>query len=136
MAGAACQLGGRFSRCTEAPQHRCQYCGRHFCARHSHYVEGYEAVCSRKRCVRKQEDLVVHLEYKRRVTSQNRSAICGEEGCRAVRPAFQCSLCHGHFCPDHLRERMYRFSEGWVGIDRPVSICRHCWARRKIWRGR
>jgi hypothetical protein len=31
---------------------------------------------------------------------------------------------------------MYPFSEGWVSIDRPVSICERCWERRKIWRKR
>lgn len=136
MAAATCEIGGRFSRCHAPPQHSCQYCGRRFCLQHSHYVEAYEAVCSRKRCVQKQQDLAAHLEYRRRVLERNRSGLCGEEDCRQPRPPFQCSLCQGHFCPDHLRERMYRFDDGRLGVERPVSICTHCWTRRKVWRGR
>jgi hypothetical protein len=31
---------------------------------------------------------------------------------------------------------MYPFSEGWVSIEKPVSICARCWERRKVWRHR
>ena len=75
------------------------------------------------------------MAYKRRVYERNQVGLCGIEEC-GPHPGFQCSLCQGHFCVLHLTERMYPFKEGWVSIDRPVSICQQCWDRRKIWRGK
>jgi hypothetical protein len=46
----------------------------------------------------------------------------------------ECSQCRGLFCAAHIRERMYPVREGMVSIDRPMSLCDRCWARRKIWR--
>jgi hypothetical protein len=130
-----CQVGGRFSRCNSSAVQTCQYCGKPFCALHTYYSKDHEAVCSGKRCRAKHDDLQVHTEYKRIVYQRNNAGLCGIEDC-GPHPAFQCSLCHGHFCAVHLTERMYPFREGWVAIERPVSICARCWERRKIWRGR
>lgn len=135
MRPATCKLGGRFSRCPNAPQHSCQYCGRDFCAVHSHYVEGHEAVCSRESCRTKKVDLDLHLAYRTRVTQRNRAGLCGVEEC-GPHPGFECSLCRGHFCEAHLGDRMYPFPDGRVIIDRPASVCSHCWDRRKVWRRR
>ena len=135
MRPATCKLGGRFSRCPNAPKHSCQYCGRDFCAVHSHYVEGHEAVCSRESCRVKKVDLELHLAYQTRVTQRNRAGLCGVEEC-GPHPGFECSLCRGHFCEAHLADRMSPFPDGRVIIDRPASVCSHCWDRRKVWRRR
>jgi len=128
-------VGGRFSRCRNAARQVCQYCGRAFCEVHAYHVADHDAVCARKRCQAKHDDLVLHMQYKARVNERNRAGLCGIEDC-GPHPGFECSLCRGLFCGPHLTERMYPFSEGWVSIDRPVSICERCWERRKIWRKR
>lgn len=133
MAHANCQLGGRFSHCHNPAAFQCQYCGRGFCEGHTYFVEGHEAVCARKACVRKRDDLAIHLEYRQGVERRNRAGLCGIDGC-GPHPGFECSLCRGLFCGDHLTERMYPFRAGASTIDRPVSICGACWERRKIWR--
>jgi len=135
MAVEICRLGGRFSRCRNESIHVCQYCGRPFCALHTGLVEGHEAVCSRPRCMEKIRDLRDHLAYRKRVDERNRAGLCGVEGC-GPHPGWGCSLCQGHFCQDHISERMYTFRDGPSSVDRPVSICRHCWDRRKVWRYR
>jgi hypothetical protein len=133
MAAALCELGGRFSRCPNPPDNACQYCGRNFCAAHTHYVEGHEAVCSRKPCREKKQDMDLHLAYRARVGQLNRARLCGEESCGS-RPIYECSLCRGLFCDSHLSDRMYPFHDGRVVVDKPASVCSHCWDRRKIWR--
>ena len=133
MAEAICQLGGRFSHCHNVAQYVCQYCGRAFCDGHTYYVEDHEAVCSRKACVSKRDDLVRHLVYRNRVEQRNQVGLCGIEDC-GPHPGFECSLCRGLFCGDHLCERMYPFRAGYATIERAVSICDACWDRRKIWR--
>lgn len=133
--GTLCQIGGRFSRCQQTAAHSCQYCGRDFCEAHAYHVEALDAVCSRKRCQAKHDDLRDHTAYKARVSERNHVGLCGIEEC-GPHPGFECSLCRGQFCARHLSERMYPFSDGWVSIDRPVSICARCWERRKIWRSR
>ena len=133
--GQLCRVGGRFSRCQNAAAHSCQYCGREFCEQHTYHVKELDEVCSRKQCQAKYDDLLAHTEYKRRVAERNHVGLCGVEEC-GPHPGFECSLCRGRFCGQHLTERMYPFSEGWVSIDRPVSICARCWERRKIWRAR
>lgn len=127
-----CQVGGRFSRCHNESVNSCQYCGRDFCAEHAHYVEGHEAVCSRKACRDKRDDLAVHLAYRERVTQRNNVGLCGIEDC-GPHPGFQCSLCQGHFCDNHLSQRTYTFFDGWSSVQRWVSVCPRCWERRKIW---
>ena|SRR5665213_2422430 len=133
MSAVACQVGRIFARCTNAPQHVCQYCGREFCAEHSSFVEGHEAVCARKQCRAKREDMENHLRYRRRVDQRNHSGLCGVEDC-GPHPGYTCSLCHGYFCATHLSDRLYPFKDGWVTIDRPVSVCENCWERRKVWK--
>ena len=133
MAEALCKVGGRFSRCGNAALNTCQYCGRPFCAAHAFYVREHEAVCNRKRCRLKQDDLVQHMGYRRRVTERNHAGLCGVEEC-GPHPRHECSLCQGHFCAAHVSERMYPFREGYVSVQRPASVCTWCWRRRKIWR--
>ncbi|MCZ2108541.1 MAG: hypothetical protein LC118_03055 [Dehalococcoidia bacterium] len=132
---AVCQVGSFLSRCQNHASHICQYCGRSFCPEHTHFLEGHEAVCSRKQCRAKRDDLANHLIYVDRVSQRNHVGLCGVEEC-GPHPGFQCSLCRGYFCGPHLHDRLYPFQEGRVYIDRPVSICQHCWDRRKIWRPR
>lgn len=130
-----CEIGGRFSRCKNAGTHVCQYCGRDFCADHALQVEAHEAICNRKTCARKRDDLAVHLVYRGRVGERNQVGLCGVEGC-GPHPSFQCSLCKGYFCDAHLGERMYPTFDGYARVDRRVSTCPRCWERRKIWRSR
>lgn len=130
-----CEVGGRFSRCHNVAERTCQYCGRKFCQVHTYHAVDHNEVCTRPRCVAKYEDLLVHTAYTARVFQRNNAGLCGIEDC-GPHPGFECSLCKGHFCGEHLTDRMYPFSEGWVSIDRPVSICACCWERRKIWRRR
>ncbi|GMV84274.1 MAG: hypothetical protein AMXMBFR80_01320 [Dehalococcoidia bacterium] len=133
--GRTCQVGGRFSRCHNPAEHVCQYCGGAFCSVHTDYIADHEAVCSRKQCHAKRVDLEAHLAYKARVIQRNRAGLCGIEGC-GPHPGFECSLCLGLFCGRHLHERHYPFQEGRVQVERLVSVCAHCWERRKIWRAR
>jgi hypothetical protein len=130
---ATCQVGGRFSRCHNEAPHSCQYCGRNFCQVHTYFREEHEAVCTRTPCQRKRDDMVVHMEYRARVTQRNHAGLCGAEEC-GPHPGFECSLCQGLFCALHLQERMYPFRDGWVMQERRVSVCPRCWARRKVWR--
>lgn len=133
MAHSNCQLGRRFARCHNPATHECQYCGRAFCPEHSYFVEGHEAVCARPPCARKHDDLAEHLAYRSRVEQRNHAGLCGIDGC-GPHPGFECSLCLGLFCGDHLTEHMYPFRAGRTTVDRPVSVCAACWARRKVWR--
>lgn len=131
-----CQLGRLFRRCRATPSHTCQYCARSFCDDHAHFVEGYEAVCARKRCAAKHEDLQRHIDYKDTARGRNRAGLCGQPDCTAVHPTNQCSMCQSVFCRDHLRDRVYPVQEGWVKVDKHVSVCAWCWARRKLWQRR
>jgi hypothetical protein len=131
----ACESGRLFSRCLNTATYLCQYCGRHFCDEHAYYVFEHEAVCDRKRCRLKRDDMVEHLAYERRVAQRNNVGLCGIEDC-GPHPGYQCSLCHGRFCDLHLRETPYTFRDGWSVSERMVSACPRCHARRKIWRGR
>jgi hypothetical protein len=132
--GQHCRLGSRFSRCNDPVAETCQYCGKPFCARHTYYREGHEAVCTSNRCRAKRDDFVAYQAYRRAVIARNQSGLCGVESC-TPHPDHECSLCHGHFCALHVRERMYPYREGWVTIQRAASVCARCWERRKIWRG-
>ena len=133
MPPALCRVGGRFSRCPNPSEHVCQYCGRDFCALHTHFAEDLEAVCSRKPCRDKKADMDLHLIYRAQVVRRNRAGLCGNESC-GPHPTFECSLCRGLFCDLHVSNRMYPFHDGRVVIDRPASVCAHCWQRRQIWR--
>lgn len=133
MIGGPCGAGGRFSRCSDVAIDTCQYCGRGFCALHTEYREGIDAVCTRKVCAAKIRDLLSHNVYKDAIARRNRAGFCGIEGC-TPHPPHECSLCRGLFCRDHLQPRMYPFFNGYSTVDRPVSVCAHCWERRKLWR--
>lgn len=134
---AECQLGGRFSRCKLPSNHTCQYCGRYFCDQHTHFIEGHEAVCARKECVAKQQDMAAHDEYRAAVRGRNNARLCGVAECESEPPAaLECSLCRGHFCGEHVKERMYPFHDGYSRMERALSLCNHCWERRKIWQKR
>ncbi len=133
MADSICKVGGRFSRCHNVAVETCQYCGRPFCTVHTHHLEAHDAVCARERCRTKHDDLAEHMRYRKRGTERNRAGLCGFEAC-GPHPGLQCSLCEIHFCEAHMSQRMYPFREGKVIIDRPASVCAHCWARRKTWR--
>ena len=133
MAARPCGAGSAFRRCHQTPVNSCQYCGRPFCETHTHHIGGYEAVCTRKRCRLKHDDMQAHTEYKERVAQRNQAGLCGVEDC-GPHPRTECSLCRGHFCESHIMQRMYPFRDGHVIIDKPASVCRWCWKRRKIWR--
>ena len=133
MADNICQLRrSRFSRCAEPSTDSCQYCGSRFCTVHTHFRELHDAVCTRKTCVAKHEDLVVHSQYKQRVGPRTTAGLCGVEDC-GPHPPYECSLCHGLFCGKHVSGRRYPFFEGRIRVDRLVSVCERCWGRRKIW---
>lgn len=135
MAAIPCQAGRLLNRCPNLSQHSCQYCGRSFCPAHGYFVEADEAVCARRRCRTRHDDLVRHMAYVGRAEQLNRVGLCGREGCN--RPhQFQCSLCRAAFCESHLSERRYPFSDGRSLLERWVSACAHCWDRRKIWQAR
>ena len=133
--GQGCQVGGHFSRCPNLATETCQYCGRSFCPAHTAFVADHQAVCSRKPCRAKHQDLQDHVAYKLRIQQRNRAGLCGIENCEP-HPALECSLCQGRFCGRHLSDRLYPFRTGMVSIERPVSVCDHCWGRRHIWRSR
>lgn len=125
----ACQIGGRFSRCHETASETCQYCGRPFCDGHAYFVEGHEAVCTRKGCRAKRDDLVAFEEFRVVATRRNRSGICGQEECED-RCRSECSLCHGAFCSEHVQVKTYPAANG----AKVVSTCPTCWDRRKVWK--
>lgn len=132
-----CQLGGRFRKCKRPSNHTCQYCARDFCELHTHFVEGHEAVCSRPVCAAKQVSMVLHDEYRAVVRGRNNARLCGQPDCEAPPPAnLECSLCRGHFCPEHVQERLYWTPDGLTRNERALSLCAHCWERRKIWQKR
>jgi hypothetical protein len=133
VSATQCGAAGRFRTCHEPVVNTCQYCGRGFCARHTYFLEGYDAVCTRPRCQHKHDDLARHMVYRQSVAARNAAGLCGVEGC-GPHPRTECSLCRGHFCDAHISERMYPFREGRLIIEKPASICAWCWARRKIWR--
>ncbi|MBI2767308.1 MAG: hypothetical protein HYX53_15535 [Chloroflexi bacterium] len=128
-----CKVGGRFSRCPNEAVNTCQYCGRAFCAAHAIVNAKVEAVCARKPCKRKYDDLVLHLEYRERTAQRNHAGLCGVESC-GPHPRAECSLCEGLFCEQHLSPRLYPLRMGTVVIDQPMSVCDWCWRRRKVWR--
>ena len=131
MSEGQCQLGGRFRRCPIRASGTCQYCGRSFCGEHSHFAEGFEAVCTRKSCAAKQDDVQAHRLYVEDAVRLNRAGLCGLEGCNERR-AFECSKCLGFYCPAHLSDQMYPATSR-LEAPRRASVCPHCWDRRKIW---
>lgn len=134
MYTAICGVGGRFSRCHNRAVQTCQYCGRDFCPAHAHYMQGHEAVCTRKQCRAKHDDLRDHMAFLERANERNRHGLCAIEGCEGVPAHLACSLCKAYFCDSHISQRMYPTYDGFRSVDRLASVCPHCWPRRKIWR--
>ncbi|MCA9852638.1 MAG: hypothetical protein KC482_03435 [Dehalococcoidia bacterium] len=94
-------------------------------------------MCSRKECAAKHVDMVIHIEYQVVVYRRNIARLCAEDGCQSAPPApFECSLCRGHFCAEHIHERLYWTPDGLTRNERVLSLCAHCWDRRKIWQKR
>ncbi len=128
-----CQVKGRFFRCGYASViGLCQYCGRLFCAKHGEILDDGQEVCSRKFCVAKRDDLVVHLVYKDAVQRRNDAGRCGFEGCNAALGA-ECMRCKGSFCELHVHGREEMIMQNSVRVPRMATLCRHCWVRRPIW---
>ena len=132
MAAGGCELGGRLRRCARPPANTCQYCARPFCQDHAHLLEGYEAVCARKPCVAKQDDLRAHLGHMRGVRLRNREGRCGVEGC-ANAHGFDCEKCGARFCLGHLADRLYPAAPNSGEAAAMACVCAHCWGRREIW---
>jgi hypothetical protein len=100
-------------------------------------VEAHEAVCARKECAAKQVDMVAHEAYRLAILRRNNARLCGVIECESPPPApFECSLCRGRFCPEHVHERLYWTPDGMTRRERALSLCQHCWDRRKIWQKR
>lgn len=133
MSSATCRLGGIFSKCKNDAYQACQYCGRSFCDLHSYYEKDHEAVCSRKKCRAKIDDMLAQRQYQAGIAKNNQKGLCGIDECGPSTVA-QCSLCRGRFCEEHVMFRMYPPGRGEGARDRAVSACDSCWARRKIWR--
>ncbi len=94
-------------------------------------------MCARKVCAAKQVDMVAHEAYRRAVQLRNNARLCGQPDCTWEPPAvFECSLCQGHFCPEHVHDRIYSTPDGLSRYERSLSLCEHCWERRKIWQKR
>jgi hypothetical protein len=110
----------------------CQYCGRPFCKRHGEVQEDGQEICSRKFCVAKRDDLLVHLVYKDAVTARNEGEMCGIDRCRGELSG-QCIRCRGFFCVQHVEGREEKIYENQVLVTQVASLCHHCWERRPIW---
>lgn len=132
MAAGRCALGGRLRRCPGPPADTCQYCARPFCPDHAHVLEGYEAVCVRKPCAAKHDDLQLHHGHMRGVRLRNREGRCGVEGC-ANAHGFDCEKCGGRFCLGHLADRLYPAAPNSGESAAMACVCAHCWERREIW---
>ena len=127
-----CGVKSGFFRCKEPGSARCIYCGRPFCSQHGVIQEDGQEICSRKYCMAKREDLIVHLAYKAVVDERNQTRKCGRESCRAAMTG-ECVRCRGFFCDRHAEKRQERVYENQVLVHRVASLCEHCWKRRSIW---
>lgn len=127
-----CDLKRGLRRCPAPPTGICQYCGRSFCSAHGQRFEDGQEICGRKVCQEKRLDLEQHMEYKAAVAARNRSGFCGDVDCPR-RAVAQCSKCQGVFCPLHVESRDDTSGRGFRAVTRRLSLCRHCWARRRLW---
>ena len=121
-----------FLGCKGQPVGLCIYCGRAFCAAHGEVQSGGQEICSRKNCLAKRDDLVIHLHYVAVVQGFNESGACGQPGCHE-RPDGQCGRCRAYYCGRHLDTREETVSQGRGRISQMASMCPHCWQRRPIW---
>jgi hypothetical protein len=125
-ARAGCQIKGVLTACGATATAQCVYCGRNFCAKHGEVMDdGYE-VCTRKPCITKKQDLIVHLAYKEGVLQRNLQRYCGLEICE-TEIQVQCNRCKGYFCLVHTRPWLETVTE------KPERTCAHCLERRPIW---
>ncbi len=122
----------KFSGCKETPIGLCIYCGRAFCANHGEARGVGEEICSRKNCVAKRDNLVVHMEYRAIVVAQNETGTCGIPDCSHA-PDGQCGRCRAYFCLSHLDTREESVGQGVRQIRQMATLCGHCWDRRPIW---
>ena len=132
MASLQCQAGRRFRRCHRPTGYTCQYCGRPFCGEHGARLADGQEVCNRRLCQAKLADVEVHQHFRDRVLQRNRSRACGLDGC-VDPPQYQCSLCKGVFCANHILDRVWTTRTRRSLERRQVAACPHCWDRRKIW---
>ena len=110
----------------------CQYCGRPFCPKHGQRQADGQEICSRRFCIAKRDDLVVHLVYKDVVDARNETEKCGIDGCNNAIGG-QCIRCRGFYCGRHVEGREERIYQNQVLVPQLASLCRHCWQRRPIW---
>ena len=129
-----CEIkGGLFTReCGGDAAGLCQYCGRPFCRKHGEKQADGQEICSRRFCIAKRDDLVVHLVYKDAVLARNDAERCGVAGCNGAL-AGQCIRCRGFFCIQHVDGREEKIFENQVMVTQIASLCYHCWERRPIW---
>ena len=132
MIGSICEVKSGFRSCKEQSVARCIYCGRPFCAQHGVIQEDGQEICSRKECVAKRDDLVVHLAYKAAVAERNQTKHCGVAGCN-FQMTGECIRCGGFFCERHVEKRVEKVMENKVMLQRVASLCEHCYKRREIW---
>ncbi len=125
-------LISKFSGCKEKPIGLCIYCGRAFCANHGVVQDDKQEICSRKNCVAKKEDLLVHLAYKATMAVENERGLCGVPSCN-VKPDGQCGRCKAFFCLRHIDTREETVVHGRAQIRQMATLCGHCWDRRPIW---
>jgi hypothetical protein len=111
---------------------RCIYCGRAFCGDHGELRDEGQEICSRKNCVAKRDDLVIHLHYVALVNRDNDAGVCGQRGCDE-KPEGECGRCRGFFCTRHLDTREETVNRGRARVSQMATMCLHCWARRPIW---
>lgn len=127
-----CEVKRGLFRCEAQSAGVCQYCGRPFCERHGVRLDDGQEVCSRRFCVAKREDLVVHLAYKEAVGVRNEQRQCGIDAC-LYPVSGRCVRCSGYFCGKHVDSREETIFEGPVKVRRMATLCHHCHARRPIW---
>lgn len=134
-----CELRfGRFPfrrRCGLPSVGVCQYCAREFCADHGSKYRDRQEVCHREICQRKVADLAIHLKYREAAQIRNAWQRCGVEGCEGEIWG-QCSGCRALYCFEHVHNRVQSVWHGGIRVERPASLCDHCWARRHIWNRR
>jgi hypothetical protein len=132
IAIGTCQIKKGLFSCARDAAGVCIYCGRPFCESHGVRLEDGQEICSRRFCVAKRDDLVVHLAYKEAVSKRNEQRQCGLDGCAHV-VAGRCVRCSGYFCGKHVDAREEAIFEGPVKVRRMATLCHHCHARRPIW---
>ena len=125
-------LFSKLSSCKGKPIGLCIYCGRAFCGEHGEIRDAGEEICTRKNCIAKRDDLVVHMEYRSLVAAQNETGTCGIPNC-THKPDGECARCRAFFCLGHLDTREETVGRGINQKRQMATMCGHCWDRRPIW---